>query len=111
MCQVINPIEQHRKVCGYAPAFVPRKIQHDVKSFGGKALLYPALQTPGEIATPYPLNQPVDKNALFLAQQLARFAGNCQTEKARNERINQANYLLTAAYAGSSDAEQFWGQF
>lgn len=110
MCQIINPIEQHRKVCGYAPAFVPRAIEHQSKRYGGM-MLYPATQSPGELDHYYPANEAIDKDALFLAQQLARFAGNCQTEQARNARNNQANYILTAAYIGGAAADDFWSQF
>lgn len=110
MCQTINPIELYRDVCGIAPAFVPRHVEHKSKAFGGR-LLFPALQTPGELDVSYPVQQPINKDSLFLAQQFARFAGNCQTEQKRKAYMNQANFFMTGAYQGHEAAVNFWNQF
>lgn len=53
---------------------------------------------------------PINRDALFLAQQYARFAGHCH-QKAAERYNNKANYLLTEAYQGGEENNAFWSQF
>lgn len=83
-----------------------------VISENGKQLPFPVTLSDTEIEHKYPpIGDQLNRNALYMAQQLARFAGNCQDLDERNKYINRANFLLTAAYEGDEDHEQFWSQF
>ena len=75
-------------------------------------LVYPKLKSPKQLKHPYPpIAGKINKPALFLAQQYARFARNCSDKKASERYINKANYILTAAYMGAESHQYFWEQF
>lgn len=98
-----NPIESMREINRRA-AFHAELVQYE----HGRPLLYPAVS---RCAERFPaITGQIDSDALFLAQQLARFARHCSPAQAE-KRINQANYQLTAAYKGGAEHEAFWNQF
>lgn len=68
-------------------------------------------QEQSSVSVKYPsVSGMINRDSLFLAQQLARFAGNCRSTAAKDRYINQANYELTRAYMGGTQHELFWNQ-
>ncbi len=101
----INPIEWHRDRMNTAPRFYARMVESEHKS----KMLYPAKLSYCPVRFPSIAGQ-IDKERLFLAQQLARFARHCSPEVAER-RVNQANYHLTGAYQGGAEHDAFWQAF
>lgn len=99
----MNPIEIFKKQMPNGCKFTPPPLRFNP--------LYPRAVTPGTLYFPFE-REPfkLDRRALFLAQQLTRFARNCSPSKAE-KYVNKANYILTAAYMGGDAQSPFWGQF
>lgn len=99
----MNPIEIFKKQMPTGYKFTPKQLRFNP--------LYPSAATPRSLYFPFE-REPfkLDRRALFLAQQLTRFARNCSPAKAE-KYVNKANYILTAAYKGGEAQSPFWGQF
>lgn len=105
ICQPINPIEAARE----AGAIYIFPVKHLACSIGN--LPHPPAYSSLNISVKYPpIAGKINRDALFLAQQLVRFAGNCRTAKARDRYNNLANYELTKAYVGEWEHNDFWNQ-
>ncbi|AEX65712.1 hypothetical protein DIBBI_gp44 [Xanthomonas phage vB_XveM_DIBBI] len=105
MCQPINPIEKFRNE-GMLYSFE----KHRLVTQSGQ-MPYPIALSSLQLGEKYPpIGNELNREKLFLAQQLARFARQCKTDKARDRYNNLANYQLTAAYEGGDRHERFWAQ-
>lgn len=105
-----NPIEHVKAANEMLAMPLPTFDRAWIKRTGSDAL-YPIATSPMELAHPYPpVTGKIDHDALFLAQQLARFAKHCSPEVAEHH-INRANHLLTEAYGGGDEHRDFWEQF
>lgn len=105
ICQPINPIEAARD----AGSIYIFPVKHLACSIG--KLPHPPAYSSLSIAVKYPsIHGMINRDALFLAQQFARFSGNCRTAKARDRYNNLANYELTRAYVGGCEHNDFWSQ-
>jgi len=71
--------------------------------------IMPRCMSPELLQVRYVRPAPIDRDKLFLAQQMARFAMHCG-EEWKEKRNNHANYLLTAAYEGGPQNDSFWNQ-
>lgn len=101
-----NPIEVARRThgpSGYGTMI--RRQDHD--QIHNPA--YPRSKSKQAIDVLY-TSAPINKSALFLAQQYARFARNC-CGKVAEGYVNKANYLMTEAYEGGEENKAFWDQF
>lgn len=102
-----NPIEIARRTPG------PSGYGKMIRRQDGRAQMnnpaYPRSKSKESIDVRYTY-APINKPALFLAQQYARFARNCSGKVAEGY-VNKANYLMTEAYEGGEENEAFWDQF